>query len=171
MDTIRILIAAILLTLTSAAHAQDAEPADDGKFTSVQEMMTAKEFVDSGLHELSQEQLNALNDWLKTNMIAGASAAGNGNQQVASVGTEEDRRGLHVKDEVDIHSRIVGEFKGWYGYSEFVLENGMVWQQVGSDTMKGVRMTDPKVRIYKGMLGWRLEVEGVNKSTGVKRIK
>ena len=167
MDMIRILIVTAALALTGTGLAQDSET----EFTTVQEMMTAKEFVDAGLHELSQQQLDALNDWLKVNMSA---TPGQGSPRVvsASPSSEGDRRGLHNESQDDIHSRIVGEFKGWYGYTEFHLENGMVWQQVASDTMKGVRMQDPKVRIYQALLGgWRLEVEGVNKTTSVKRIK
>jgi len=172
MDMIRILIATATLALAGASLAQDA----DRDFSTVQEMMTAKEFVDAGLHELSQQQLDALNEWIEANMkSAPGQGSGQGNQQVASTGSgsdEGDQRGLHTEPDDDIHSRIIGEFKGWYGHTEFQLENGMVWQQVSTDTMKGVRMTDPKVRISQALLGgWRLEVEGVNKSTQVKRIK
>lgn len=172
MDMIRILIATAALALAGTSFAQDSET----DFTTLQEMMTAKQFVDSGLHELSQPQLDALNEWLQANMKAApGQGPGQSGQQVASTGsgsTEGDQRGLHAPEQGDIHSRIIGEFKGWYGHTEFHLENGMVWQQVSTDTMKGVRMTDPKVRITQALLGgWRLEVEGVNKTTQVKRIK
>lgn len=169
MYMIRILIAIAALGLAGTSFAQDGET----DFTPLQEMMTAKEFVDSGLHELSQQQLDALNEWIRANMKAApGQASGQSGQQVAGA-TEGDLRGLHVPEQGgDIHSRIIGEFKGWSGYTEFHLENGMVWQQISSDNMKGVRMTDPKVRIYQGLMGgWRLEVEGINKTTQVKRIK
>ncbi len=174
MDMIRILIAATALScglaLANASLAQE----DETDFTTVQEMMSAKEFVDAGLHELSQQQLNALNEWIQTNMSATPGQGGGGQQLASASGTTGggDQRGMHPEEQDDIHSRIIGEFKGWYGYSEFHLENGMVWQQVASDTMKGVRMNDPKVVISQAMLGgWRLKVEGVNKTTNVKRIK
>lgn len=166
MDMIRILIVTTALGLAGTSFAQDSAT----EFTSVQEMMTAKEFVDSGLHELSQQQLDALNAWIQANMTA---TSGSG-QQIANAGTatEDDSRGLRFPEEGEIHSRILGEFNGWDGHTEFHLENGMVWRQMSTDVMKGVHMQDPKVRVYEGFLGgWRLEVEGVNKSTQVKRVK
>ena len=119
MDMIRILIATTALALAGASLAQDGET----DFSTVQEMMTAQEFVDAGLHELSQQQLDALNDWIQLNMTSLATPEGG--VRVASTGGESDQgdqRGLYTEDQDDIHSRIIGEFKGWYGYSEFHLE-------------------------------------------------
>ncbi len=47
-----------------------------------------------------------------------------------SIETFGNERIAQVEDETDqITSRILGEFKGWSGYTKFQLENGQIWQQ------------------------------------------
>lgn len=70
-----------------------------------------------------------------------------------------------------IRSRIVGEFIGWSGSSEFVLENGQVWRQ--ADSTKAVyRAVSPEVTITRHLFGsYRLAVQGLNQTVRVKRVK
>ncbi|MGD8978125.1 MAG: hypothetical protein PVG91_11015, partial [Gammaproteobacteria bacterium] len=70
-----------------------------------------------------------------------------------------------------IQSRYVGEFTGWDGKTVFELENGQVWQQVGSGRMT-YKATNPMITIKRAFMGsYLLKVEGRNKSVRVKRIK
>jgi hypothetical protein len=70
-----------------------------------------------------------------------------------------------------IQSRYVGEFTGWDGKTVFELENGQVWQQIGSGRMT-YRVTNPMITIKRAFMGsYLLKVEGRNKSIRVKRIK
>ena len=47
-----------------------------------------------------------------------------------SIETFGNERIAQVEDETNqITSRILGEFKGWSGYTKFQLENGQIWQQ------------------------------------------
>jgi len=70
-----------------------------------------------------------------------------------------------------IQSRYVGEFTGWDGKTIFELENGQVWQQVGSGRMT-YKATNPMITIKRAFMGsYLLKVEGRNKSVRVKRIK
>ena len=70
-----------------------------------------------------------------------------------------------------IQSRYVGEFTGWDGKTIFELENGQVWQQIGSGRMT-YRATNPMITIKRAFMGsYLLKVEGRNKSVRVKRIK
>ena len=81
-------------------------------------------------------------------------------------------RMTQTEEEADqITSRILGEFKGWSGYTEFQLENGQVWKQ-SSKGLLIVRINNPTVTIKKSFFGtYNLNVEGVNSSIKVRRIQ
>ena len=89
-----------------------------------------------------------------------------------SIETFGNERIAQVEDEVDqITSRILGEFKGWSGYTKFQLENGQIWQQ-SSEGLLIVRMNNPTVIIKKSFFGtYNLNVEGVNSTIKVRRIQ
>ena len=89
-----------------------------------------------------------------------------------SIETFGDERIAQVEDEVDqITTRILGEFKGWSGYTKFQLENGQIWQQ-SSEGLLIVRMNNPTVSIKKSFFGtYNLNVEGVNSTIKVRRIQ
>ena len=71
----------------------------------------------------------------------------------------------------EISSRIIGQFNGWDGDTEFNLENGQIWQQSGNGILK-VSMNNPKVTIKKGVFGgFIFSVEGYNSKVKVKRVK
>ena len=71
----------------------------------------------------------------------------------------------------EIQSRYMGKFHGWSGRTLFRLENGQVWKQ--SDNSRLAWTADsPLITIKKAAFGsFRLEVEGVNKTCRVKRVK
>ena len=84
-----------------------------------------------------------------------------GNENIAQADEEPDQ----------ITSRILGEFKGWSGYTKFQLENGQVWQQ-SSNGLLIVRINNPTVIIKKSFFGtYTLNVEGVNSSIKVRRTQ
>ena len=84
-----------------------------------------------------------------------------GNENIAQADEEPDQ----------ITSRILGEFKGWSGYTKFQLENGQVWQQ-SSEGLLIVRKNNPTVIIKKSFFGtYTLNVEGVNSSIKVRRTQ
>ena len=89
-----------------------------------------------------------------------------------SIETFGNERIAQVKDEVDqITTRILGEFKGWSGYTKFQLENGQIWQQ-SSEGLLIVRMNNPTVIIKKSFFGtYNLNVESVNSTIKVRRIQ
>ena len=89
-----------------------------------------------------------------------------------SIETFGNERIAQVEDEVDqITTRILGEFKGWSGYTKFQLENGQIWQQ-SSEGLLIVRMNNPTVIIKKSFFGtYNLNVEGVNSTIKVRRIQ
>ena len=89
-----------------------------------------------------------------------------------SIETFGNERISQVEDEVDqITSKILGEFKGWSGYTKFQLENGQMWQQ-SSEGLLIVRMNNPTVIIKKSFFGtYNLNVEGVNSTVKVRRVE
>ena len=89
-----------------------------------------------------------------------------------SIETFGNERIAQVEDETNqITSRILGEFKGWSGYTKFQLENGQIWQQ-SSEGLLIVRINNPTVIIKKSFFGtYNLNVEGVNSTIKVRRTQ
>ena len=103
--------------------------------------------------------------------------------QVASTDTSDEPKSENINQPSDnfgkvieseaneISSRIIGQFNGWDGDTEFNLENGQIWQQSGNGILK-VSMNNPKVTIEKGRFGgFIFSVEGYNSKVKVKRVK
>ena len=176
----KLLLFTLILSLHFAAHAQEA-------FSTLEERMSGKEFKETGLSKLTDEELANLNEWVRSHSVAtlenaaarpsaaGAAAAGT----VASATT--DSRGFENQPKYDgddgfddtIHSNIVGTFTGWSGNDTVItLANGMVWKQVEGDTFNIRATENAEITIKKTMLGaWRLRVVGYNSTVRVKRIQ
>ena len=94
------------------------------------------------------------------------------NEMDGSIEKFGNERIAQVEDETDqITSRILGEFKGWSGYTKFQLENGQIWQQ-SNEGLLIVRINNPTVIIKKSFFGtYNLNVEGVNSTVKVRRIQ
>ena len=108
-----------------------------------------------------------------TNVLSQKSSGTNSvNEMDESIETFGNERIAQVEDETDqITSRILGEFKGWSGYTKFQLENGQIWQQ-SSEGLLIVRINNPTVIIKKSFFGtYNLNVEGVNSTVKVRRIQ
>tara|TARA_Y100000588_G_scaffold388002_1_gene487178 strand:+ start:13981 stop:14577 length:597 start_codon:yes stop_codon:yes gene_type:complete len=100
---------------------------------------------------------------------SGTSSVKEMDESIEKFGSE---RIAQVDDETDqINTRILGEFKGWSGYTKFQLENGQIWQQ-SSEGLLIVRINNPTVIIKKSFFGtYNLNVEGVNSTIKVRRIQ
>lgn len=155
------LLALLCLFTLSTAQAQQG-------FSTLEERMTGKEFMETGLDKLSPEELAALNDWLRAHSVATLS---NRNQEYADARGFEDQLSSDL-DDSDVRSVIRGEFTGWTGETVFPLENGMVWQQVESGSFYVPATTGAVAVIEKGVFNaWRLKVEGYNKTVRVERVE
>ncbi|GAB3730117.1 hypothetical protein GCM10028794_05110 [Silanimonas algicola] len=151
------LLALALLTASGTTAAQG--------FSSVEERMSAAEFREAGLDQLTEAQLQALNAWLQRDRRC-----------VAADAAAADNRGLRAEaldEEDDIVSTLPGTFTGWQGGDVFTLANGQVWRSIDSGSaLRGVNLTNPRVTISKGLFGaWRLKVEGYNASVKVERVE
>jgi hypothetical protein len=189
----KIVILIFLLVTSIAIYAQES-------FSTVEERMTGKEFMDSGLSKLTDSELVALNKWLRDHSVAtmedravssrspvtsspgapaqsssqGAPAQASSPAATVATTTSGDKRGFEDKDldKTVVVSPLIGEFKGWDGETIFKLQNGMIWKQ----TEKGRQITklliNPVVTITPGMFNsWHLTVEGYNRNVQVDRIQ
>lgn len=129
----------------------------------VRKLMTAEEFQAAGLEQLSEQQIEALNTWVIRYTAKDAPAM----RAHSEVVREEIKR----VEETSEHTRIVGDFKGWYGNSVFTLENGQVWKQ----RLPGrwfYRATNPEVEIKRNVMGfWVMRVVEADRAIGVTRVK
>jgi len=69
-----------------------------------------------------------------------------------------------------IHSNIEDEFEGWEGETIIKLDNGQIWQQTEYYYHYHYSYR-PKVIIYNSGYGYKMKVDGVDKSVGVQRLK
>jgi hypothetical protein len=135
--------------------------ADDKSFPGVKSLMSEDEFSAAGLDDLSDGELEALNDWL-VRYTAGEAV-------ILRVDNEEVRE---ASKDFEVVSRIKGEFRGWSGDTVFRLENGQVWRQrlQGRHTYTGP--ANPEIRITRSWMGfYKLTLVETNKGVGVSSVR
>lgn len=146
-----------------------------GGFSSLEEQMTGKEFSAAGLDKLSQQELELLNDWLRSHSVAtldtptaSSGAVDSGEDQQESKSDDEDED----EERKTVTSKLVGTFDGWDGQTVFELENGMIWTQASKAKFYTKEIKNPIAIIEPGMFGtWKLHIEGIDKECRVKRIQ
>lgn len=168
-----VLVSALVLSLLApAAQAND--------FSTLEERMTGREFRDTGLHKLTEEELEALNRWIQLRSLAEGEvpnwAAGTavpaGTASPEGAVASSDNRGFPGAERTEINARLVGSFSGWSGDDVFELDNGMIWQQAETGRFSVSTMENPEVRIRPGMFGsWQLQLEGYNTRIKVRRVQ
>lgn len=167
-----------ILVFTLAFAVNFSALAADG-FSTLEERMTGKEFKETGLVKLTDEELSALNDWIRRRSVATLETVATPSAApTASSGQVGDMRGFENQrkddgSDEDIESTIIGTFEGWRSIgTQFKLSNGMVWQQVEADTFHVEPTEDAEVVIKRTIMGgWRLSMVGYGSSVRVKRIK
>jgi hypothetical protein len=163
------LMSSIRIATIAVAALLSASVAADRPFSSLEERMTGQEFRQTGLYKLTDEELAALNRWIRQRSLAEGESLGG----EAYIGSGEDRRGLREDSSRSaIRSRIVGNFSGWRGQNEFELENGQLWRQATPGSFAVREVENPEVEISPGMFGaWYLSVDGYNSRVRVERIR
>jgi hypothetical protein len=177
----KLLFFVLVFSIHSTAYAADA-------FSTVEERMSGKEFKETGLVKLTDEELAVLNDWLRRHSVAtmdNASARPGGTQIIVGSGTipltTNDKRGLgylgvqsnHDPDDRVIHGTLLGTFSGSNGKGTmYNLTNGMVWEQTEKDKFSVNPVGNADIAIRKNKLGnWKLSMVGHDKEVRVKRIR
>lgn len=175
----KLLVLTLTFSICSAVQAAD-------NFSTLEERMSGKEFKETGLVKLSEQELSALNDWLRRHSVATLDNA-TASQTILRIDdgtiplTTSDTRGLgylgvpssHDKEDKVINGTIYGTFDGWSGKGTlFKLANGMIWEQTERDTFSINPIGNAEVIITKNRLGnWHLSVAGHDRDVRVKRIR
>ena len=135
--------------------------ADKTKFPGVEKLMTEEEFAETGLEQLSEEQIKALNSWL-LKYTAGEAA-------ILRVDNKEVQQ---ANKDFELLTRISGEFTGWSGDTIFRLENGQLWRQRLPGRHKYSGPPNPEIRISRNFMGfYKMTLVESGKSIGVKPIR
>lgn len=70
-----------------------------------------------------------------------------------------------------VKARIPGEFRGWQPQTVLELDNGQAWRIADGSSMT-YRLVNPSVTVRRGVLGaYYLEIDGLNTSPRVKRVR
>lgn len=146
----------------------------------IEELMTAEELRATGVDDLSNSEIRALNAWLQRFRDGEINAAIEEAVAEAPVATATESREVRTepadvypppRERQEISTRIAGEFNGWEGKTRFALENGQVWEQRRGRRWK-ITLQSPEVRLYQNFLGaWEMEVVSEERSIGVRRIR
>lgn len=143
-------------------------------FSTLEERMSGVDFKATGLSNLTDEELKALNEWVRSHSVATLENAVTG----SSTAIGKDLRGFENQPKDSpygkvIKSNIVGTFNGWRTKDHtFTLANGMIWQPIESGSFSAKKVENPAVTIKKGAVGsWRLYIDGYNKGFRVRRIQ
>lgn len=148
--------AAILLACALALPALADQDPD------VRSLMTPEEFSAAGLGKLSPAEIEALNRWVVRYTA--------GEAPVMRAHSEVVREEIKRVDSAVMRTRIVGEFRGWYGDTVFRLENGQTWKQRLAGKWYH-RADSPEVELRKNVMGyWVLRVVEADRSVGVVRV-
>lgn len=175
----KLLFLVLLFTICFAAYAADA-------FSTLEERMSGKEFKETGLVKLTDEELANLNNWLQRHSVATLeNASARQTFQQTDSGTiplsTDDKRGLgylgvksnHDPDDRVIYGTIYGAFDGQIQKGTlFRLTNGMVWEQTEKESFTIQPRDNPDVTITKSLVGnWHLSIVGQDGDVRVKRIR
>jgi hypothetical protein len=172
-------------TLVQPAAAEEA---------SIRRLMTPEQFRAAGLEKLTEEELRALDAWLRgqpqpaTTIGAETPAvtplpaepptpATAPPASTKAVAESEENFGLPEPSPAEkdagkvLRATIVSPFRGWSGKTKFKLDNGQIWQQrvSGRYTYAG---DDTRVVITVNGFGfYEMELLAAGRSVGVKRLK
>ncbi|HEX7325804.1 MAG TPA: hypothetical protein VF292_10705 [Rhodanobacteraceae bacterium] len=154
---IRPMLLAVLALLVTAL------PAFAQQFSSLEERMSAADFKAAGLNKLTPQQLQFLDEWLRTH------------EQVKSVPVSANGQPVFYPDNKPrerVTTHLVGHFDGWAGHTRFTLDNGEVWKQAESGAYSCPGITNPEVTIKPMILGsWLMYVQDCNAGVRVERVK
>jgi len=149
----------LILLIASMTGGVVGAASDSGeRFPGIEALMTDQQLSETGVKNLSAQELDALNRWLIQYTARDAPVLKSRNTEVRKVVNE------------GVKSRISGEFTGWTGDTVFRLENGQVWQQRYGKKWK-TRLNNPQVVITRNFLGsFEMKVIDADRSIGVRRI-
>ena len=176
-----------------------AEERNGAAFSAIEREMSAEERRAAGIDSLSEDELDALNQWLieRFDQVQETVSA-EVREEVREEVLEEVREADAAEREAEIERRvaieveaakqeiakappepevsepfeaeIVGPFSGWSGKTVFTLSNGQVWRQRSGSNYRHTAKGQA-VAVKKNFLGlWTLTVLSSGRTVGVYRI-
>ena len=131
--------------------------------STLQQRMSSSEFKAAGLDKLSPQELQSLDGWLAAHGKTITKIVDAGGKPVFY--PDEHKRAR-------INTHITGHFDGWHGGSQFTLDNGQVWKQIGADAPSCMSADHPAVKIKPSLMGnWLMYVDGCNDTVHVQRVR
>jgi hypothetical protein len=147
-------LAALLALCCVSVQAQQA--------STLQQRMSSSEFKAAGLDKLSPQELQSLDGWLASHGKVVTKVVDAGGKPVFYPDEHQRRK---------ISTHITGHFDGWHGSSQFTLDNGQVWKQIGADMPSCMSTDHPAVKIKPSLMGnWLMYVDGCNDTVHVQRV-
>jgi len=149
--TMKVAFAAVWMGIALSALAAEE------RFPGIEKLMNEEQFRATGLHRLTDEELEALDRWLVRYTAGDAERMLESNEEVRE-----------AKEAYEVRSRIAGDFDGWSGETVFRLENGQVWEQRLDGRYYYDGPPNPEVIIDRNWLGFfRMTVVSTGKKVGV----
>ena len=153
----RYLILPLLLALPLLGMSAQAQ-----QTAGLQQRMSLGEFKAAGLDKLSPQELANLDSWL-------ASHGKVVTKVVSASGKPVFYPDKQKRSKINAH--IKGHFDGWSGGSQFTLDNGQVWKQIGDDRPACMTSDHPAATVKPSLMGnWLMYVHGCNDSVHVERL-
>lgn len=161
----RVLFVVLLLGSALLASAADG----------VLKSLPPERFTKAGLQKLTADELAELEQVIReaaAGQIAAAAVADKKSPGWLRALITLQETGDKPEGADAIESRLIGDYDGWTGRTQFKLENGQIWQQAAAGERFDAKRAAPRVKIYPGMLGvYWLEVEGVRERVKVRPVK
>lgn len=125
--------------------------------------MTAEEKQLTGLDKLSEDELNALNAWLKNEQLKIDRKI-----RERNAGFEARRQGV---DRRTVKARLEKTYKDKIGDTFYELDNGQIWKSASSGSIFLKKDGRQLITIEPALMGsWEIRGDS-NRSVKVKRIK
>ena len=159
----------------------------------LKDIMSETEFDQTGMDKLSEDELQALQEWLEVFIdrdaasvmrnyrreqkrlrqnsatdSGGSSSNSEAGRSASTKSTKETRNRYAV-----VESHILGEFNGWSANTRFVLANGQVWENRRKESQRRTKsVTNPKVVIDRNLFGkYVMNIPELGLSIQVRRVK
>ncbi len=129
----------------------------------LEQRMSSAEFSAAGLNKLTPQEMQNLDSWLNSHRKVTTKVVDTTGAPVFY--TDKSKRSK-------INAHLIGHFDGWSGHSQFTLDNGQVWKQMGSEVPACMTSDNPAVKVKPSIMGsWLMYVEGCNDSVHVQRVR
>ena len=121
---------------------------------SLRDWFSEEEITQTSLSRLTESERKLLVDWLKAYAIKPNSAVQISKNSGRATVLEEAEEASADK----FSGKIVGEVRGWSGNARFVLDNGQVWRQRGSQVSNRTYVA-PDVIVSRNLFGfWEMQI-------------